>query len=117
MGSLGVTINNRSFSIACDDGQEEHLGKLAIYLDKRVTELAASMGQLGDARLLLMAGLLIADELSDANARIANLEEQAGAASGAAVAAAREAAENAAADVLDGLAQRIESIATRLEQT
>ena len=65
MAQLTVTINGRGYPIACDDGQEEHLKKLAAYVDKRVSELATAMGQIGDTRLLVMACLLIADELSD----------------------------------------------------
>jgi len=116
MSQLGVTINGRSYSIACDDGQEAHLTKLAAYLDTRVGEIAATMGQVGDARLLLIAGLLIADELSDANARVAEMERYLSESDHSAEAAASENSENAAADILDRVAQRIESVAARLER-
>ena len=65
MAQVEVTINNRSYRIACDDGQDEHLTQLAEYSDARVQELVATVGQVGDARLLVMASLLIADELSE----------------------------------------------------
>jgi cell division protein ZapA len=65
MAQVEVTINNRSYRIACDDGQDEHLTQLAEYIDARVQELVATVGQVGDARLLVMASLLIADELSE----------------------------------------------------
>ena len=65
MAQVDVTVNNRSYRIACDDGQEEHLKELAEYIDSRVQDLVASVGQVGDARLLVMASLLIADELSE----------------------------------------------------
>lgn len=116
MSQLSVTINGRTYPIACDDGQEEHLTKLAAYLDQRVGEIAASMGQVGDARLLLIAGLLIADELSDANARVAAMEEVLAESTHEAEVAAAQTSEDAAADILDRVAQRIESIAARLEQ-
>jgi len=116
MSQLTVTINGRNYSIACDDGQEAHLTKLAAYLDKRVGEIAATMGQVGDARLLLIAGLLIADELSDANAQVAELERNVAESGHSAEVAASENSENIAADTLDRMAQRIESIAARLER-
>ena len=59
MAQITVSINNRVYEIACDDGQEEHLARLGTYIDSKVTELAASIGQVGDARLLVMASLLI----------------------------------------------------------
>ena len=66
MSQIDVTVNGRSYSIACDDGQEDHLRDLAAYVDKRVQELVATLGQVGDLKLLVMASLLIADELSEA---------------------------------------------------
>ena len=70
MASVNVTINGRSYQIACDDGQEAHLKRLGNYIDKRIAELVASVGQIGDARLLVMASLLIADEMSDAYSKL-----------------------------------------------
>ena len=65
MGQVDITINGRTYQIACDDGQEEHLTELGEYVDKRVKELVAAVGQVGDSRLLVMVSLLIADELSE----------------------------------------------------
>ena len=66
MAQISLTINSRSYDITCDDGHEEHIRRLAGYVDKRVGELAAAVGQVGEPRLLVMASLLIADELYDA---------------------------------------------------
>jgi len=76
MSQIKVTINNRPYKVACDDGQEEHLHKLAGFLNGRVNELSSALGQIGDANLLLMAGLLLYDEISDANAEVAQLKEK-----------------------------------------
>ena len=65
MAVVDLTVNGRVFQVACDDGQEDHLIGLASQIDKRVQSLASTMGQVGDARLILMAGLLVADELSE----------------------------------------------------
>lgn len=73
MGQVNVSINDRSYSVACGDGEEEHLRELARYLDGHVAELAKSVGQVGDTRLLLLAGLLLADEYADALKRVETL--------------------------------------------
>lgn len=73
MGQVAVTINGRSYEIACDDGQEDHLVRLASYIDKKVAELVTSVGQIGDTRLLVMSALLLADELSEAYSELTNL--------------------------------------------
>ena len=66
MAQVTVTINGRKYPIACDDGQEAHLSRLASYVDNRIQELVAAVGQVDHTRLLVMVSLLVADELSDA---------------------------------------------------
>lgn len=70
MPLVNVMVNARAYTIACDEGEEEHLKHLAGYVDEKVRELMESVGQVGDARLLLMAGLLLADEVFDARAQL-----------------------------------------------
>ncbi len=112
MAQVAVTINGRGYQIACDDGQEVHLRQLANYIDRRVAELVAAMGQVGDMRLLVMVSLLIADELSDANAEMAELRRGR---------ESRQSAEDqvghVAAQAIETLAVRVEEIAARLERT
>ena len=67
MGQVSVPVNGRSYAISCDDGQETRIRRLAQYVDAKVAEFVGSVGQCGEARLLLLAALVIADELSDAN--------------------------------------------------
>jgi len=110
MAQIDVTINGRNYRIACDDGQEEHIVQLADYVDKRVAELVSAVGQAGEARLLVMASLLIADELSEA---FAELQERGEAKSEPGETVARAEASLAAAT--EALAARIEAIAARLE--
>lgn len=64
--SVTVTVNGRRYTVACDEGQGEQLQRLATELDARVARLAAGMRQAGQERLLLLAGLLLADELAEA---------------------------------------------------
>jgi cell division protein ZapA len=117
MSQISITINGRDYSIVCDDGQEQHLSRLAEYLDRRVAELVDSVGQIGDARLLLMVGLLIADELSDAYAELAAVRGEAdGAAPGAAANGVPAQVTADLAGMLESASRRIEAIAARLEQ-
>ena len=114
MGQLTVTINGRDYVIACDDGQEEHLTRLSDYLNTRISELVAGAGQVGDTRLLVMLGLLIADELSDASAELAALRGDDGDGDLPIDGTNRETIEEAAV-AIEGLAERIETIAAQLE--
>ena len=65
MANVNIKFNGKDFLLSCDDGQEEHLKELSIKINKIVKGLVDSMGQIGDARLMLMAALLLADEISD----------------------------------------------------
>lgn len=76
MGQVTVTVNGRRFDITCDDGQERHVETLAADIDRRVTQLAGSLGALGDTRLLLLAALLISDDLEQARSEVADLRER-----------------------------------------
>lgn len=114
MGQVAITINGRSYDIACDDGQEEHLSRLGLYLDQKVAELVGNVGQVGDARLMVMAGLLIADELADAYDELAEAKE---AHPDGAVRNGEDSPERAGAvqQSLERLTRRIEDVAARLE--
>ena len=74
MAQISIRINEQDYKIACDDGQEKHLASLANYLDSKITELVNSVGQVGESRLLVMACLLITDELLEL--RKTNLESK-----------------------------------------
>jgi cell division protein ZapA len=110
MSQVAVTVNGRAFKIACDDGQEPRIRRLAQYVDQRVGEFVRSLGQVGEARLLLLAALVIADELSDANEALQQARSEARAAEEEALGAA-----DAAASGVHEIAQRVEALAARLE--
>lgn len=111
MPEFNVTINGRNYAVACDDGQEEHIARLANYVKVRVEELVESVGQIGDARLLLMASLLVSDELSDAYAELASVQADNNPKT------APSADDEQTAEKLERLAERAEAIAARLEAT
>ncbi|MGE5442355.1 MAG: cell division protein ZapA [Bacteroidota bacterium] len=114
MAQVSVSVNGRRYEISCDDGQEAHVFRLAEEIDRRVGQLVASVGQVGDARLLLLASLLLADETEEMRSELTRLRAGAGAApAGGAESEAADAA-GALSEELRGLAERIESMAERL---
>ena len=64
MGQVTVQIGGRGYPLACRDGEEAHLVELAAMFDAKTGQLGA-LGTMSETRLLLMAGLLLADEISD----------------------------------------------------
>lgn len=75
MAQVDIRVNGRDYRVTCDDGQEERLQRLAAYFDNYVTELADDLGQIGDARLMLLSALSVCDELFEARAKAADLEK------------------------------------------
>ena len=65
MAQVDLLVNGQSYRIACEDGQEDRLIDLAAMVDEKVAELVNQIGQVGSNRLLVMAALVIADELVD----------------------------------------------------
>jgi len=110
VGQVSINIRGLQYQIACDDGQEAHLARLGRYLDQRAEQVAASAGSVNESLLLVMVGLMVADELADTSAELESLN-------GEKTAAACEEAEKEAVKAMNGLAERIERIAARLEGT
>src|SRR5437868_3850541 len=75
MSHINVTINGRQYRMACEEGQEVRLLKLAENLESRVESLRGKFGEIGDARLTVMAALTVCDELLDGNQRMRGSEE------------------------------------------
>ncbi|MBI1777240.1 MAG: cell division protein ZapA [Proteobacteria bacterium] len=103
MGQITIDINGRPYRVACADGEEPHLEELGRYVNAKVKQLVAQAGQIGDTRLLVMASLVIADELGEAKGGIDK------------PAAAKPADGEAMAAAIEAVAARIESLAARLE--
>ncbi|HWE74748.1 MAG TPA: cell division protein ZapA [Stellaceae bacterium] len=104
MPQVSVIINGRSYPVACDEGEEGRIRDLARMIDTRVANFARQVGQAGEARLLVLAALVLADELSEANEAAQRLG---GAPPGP--------DNTAVAGNVSRLAQRIEAVAARLE--
>ena len=104
MPQVVVTIDDKTYRMACDDGQEDHLIALAERFDRSLGQLRKSFGAIGDQRLTVMTGIMLVDQLSDAEAKIAEmsakLDAMAEAQDGAAERAQRDA----------DLARRVEEV-------
>ena len=116
MAQVTVSINGRQFRMACEDGQEGHLARLAEQFDQRIGALRSQFGEIGDARLTVMAALMVADELSETVRRLTKAQDDLAALQNARVIAAdRDHATQA--DMVQAFhtaAARIEDLAKRL---
>ena len=75
MAQVDVSVNGQSYRIACEDGQEDRLVDLAAMVDEKVIGLVNQIGQVGSNRLLVMAALIIADELVDLKTEAGSSQE------------------------------------------
>lgn len=119
MPEVNVTINARQYRMACESGQEKHLLALSEDFDKRIAQLRASFGEVGDTRLLVMAALTVADELAEAGKTIRRLEEELAALKDARVMASdrSQATQAALVAAFNSAAARIEGLTKKLNQT
>jgi cell division protein ZapA len=118
MSSVNISINGKQYRVACEAGQEERLTALAQDFDSRISSMRSRFGEVGDARLTVMAAMMIGDELLDANAKIARLEAEILALNEARAVASDRTARTEAAVVtaLDTAANRIESMVRALSR-
>ncbi|MGF9692129.1 MULTISPECIES: cell division protein ZapA [unclassified Rhizobium] len=76
MAQVTVTIDGKAYRMACEEGQQGHLEDLASQFDRYVGHLKSQFGEIGDLRVTVMAGIMVMDELSETNRRIAALEKE-----------------------------------------
>lgn len=109
MAQVTVRINGFAYTVHCEDGQEGHLTAMADQVDQRISSIKAMGGQGGEAKLLVLASLLMADELHDRMAELVDAKRA------PAPAAAPAKPDPALARTLSRLAKRAEDIAATLE--
>lgn len=76
MPQVTVTIDEKSYRMACEDGQEQHLQDLASKFDRYVTHLRDQFGEIGDQRLTVMAGIMVMDELVELQGKLKGAEKE-----------------------------------------
>jgi cell division protein ZapA len=119
MGQVNVKISGKTYRMACDDGEEDHLSALGDRLNDTIEFLREQFGEIGDQRLAVMAAITMADQSSETERRLKQLEgEIAGLDEArAALVERQEATENQIARAIEGLATRLEAVAARLNGT
>ncbi len=70
MANVNVKFNNKDYLLSCDDGQEESLKKLTIFLDKKYSELKEKLGNIGENKLLLITTIQLIDEYFDLKQKV-----------------------------------------------
>lgn len=110
MAQVSVSIGGRAYRLACNPGEEEHLGTLARRVDEQIREMRASFGEIGDQRLTVMAALKIADEVTEAQA-----QADAAARRTEEVLESERAARHAAESRAEGFAEAINEMSVRIE--
>ena len=116
MPMVDIIVNGRRHAVQCGDGEEQRVKGLAAYLDRKIAELAVDKSQVGDARLMLLASLVVADELSDAYDRIKELERQVTGDGGQAIAGEAAESERRAAAMIERAAEQLNAVAAELER-
>jgi cell division protein ZapA len=119
MPEVNVEINGRKYRMACEEGQQSHLIGLAERFNTHVEGLKGAVGEIGDNRLTVMAGIAVVDELAEAERRIKELETEVLVLTraGQEVASEIEMLETRYAEKLNGAAQALESVAGILDET
>jgi cell division protein ZapA len=108
MATVTVEVNGRPYAVGCADGQEDRVRSLAAQFDGHVRQVAGEVGHVGDLRLFLMAGLLLADELHEAKQAVSARP------AAAPVVINGAGAEAGVAEALNAVAARLEKIALSL---
>lgn len=118
MPEVNVEINGRKYRMACEEGQQQHLIGLAERFNGHVESLKGAVGEIGDNRLTVMAGIAVVDELAEAERRIAELERdvQVLTEAGQEIAGEIEALEQKFAGKLADAAKVLESVAGALDE-
>ena len=76
MPEITISIGGRNFEVACQEGEEHFLQSAAKMLDDEAQVLSAQVGRLPEARMLLMAGLLLADKTASFEDKVKEVETQ-----------------------------------------
>ena len=76
MAKVNVKFNNKDYLLSCDDGQEESLKKLTIFLDKKYSELKDKLGNIGENKLLLITTIQLIDEYFDLKQKVTSQKKK-----------------------------------------
>ncbi|MBM85536.1 MAG: cell division protein ZapA [Rhodospirillaceae bacterium] len=105
MAQVDISINGQTYRISCEDGQEQRLRDLSSMVDAHVKDLVEQIGQVGHTRLLVMASLLVADELVDLRETVKKVDGE-----------TNDESDTRAIKAIERIAGRLEAIASRVNQ-
>jgi len=105
MSEVEISVGGRSFSVACQPGEEEFLQAAAKQLDAEASVLVGQLGNIPEAQMLLMAGLMLADKLTAVEDRLKRAQNGKPAA-----------AEPPPPELPDGFVERMEKLASEAEE-
>lgn len=111
MAQVTVTIAGRIYRMACDDGEEPHLESMARAVEEKIAEMRANFGEIGDQRLVVMSAIAFADQLAEAQGKLAAAQaeiERAG--------AETKAGRDRTGAWVDGLTVELDRAADRVER-
>lgn len=123
MPEVRITIGGREFDVACQEGEDHFLRTAAQMLDTEAQSLVGQLGRMPESRMLLMAGLLLADRTAAMEDQIRSAEERAQTAEAALANLQANPARvevpvipQTLVDTLAEIAARAESLAERVEE-
>lgn len=119
MPEVNVEIDGKRYRMACEDGQQQHLLDLADRFNRQVQALKGAFGEIGDNRLVVMAGIAVLDELAEAERRIDSLNRDIAelTTAGRELTLEAEELEQRFARRLAEAARKVEAIATAIDET
>jgi cell division protein ZapA len=119
MPEVNVEIDGKKYRMACEEGQEQHLMELAERFNRTVLQLKGSFGEIGDNRLVVMAGIAVLDELAEAEDRIETLKQDIAdlTTAGRELTIEAEELEHKFARRLSEAARKVEAIAQAIDET
>jgi len=119
MPEVNVEIDGKRYRMACEDGQQQHLLDLADRFNRQVQALKGAFGEIGDNRLVVMAGIAVLDELAEAERRIDSLNRDIAelTTAGRELTLEAEELEQKFARRLAEAARKVEAIATAIDET
>jgi len=108
MAEVEVSVSGRRYKLSCRDGEEDHLRALVRMVDMKAEEITGALGEMTEARTLLLSALLIADELNDLRgaAAVARNTES----------TAETEIDPAYAVAIERIAERVERLASQLDR-
>ena len=116
MREVRISIGGREFDVGCEDGEEHFLKSAADLLDREAQILADQMGRIPEGRMLLMAGLMLADKMAAMEEQVRALEARAAEAEADAAAAASRPPERMEVAVIpEEVTERLAELAARAE--